>query len=132
LCYPILMAIKILIVEDDQDILDILVYVLQEDGYEVVSSTNSSILNDVARIAPDVILLDEWLSEHSKGSEFCRILKGNAATSAIPVIMLSACTPIERVVTEAGADGHITKPFDINSLSKVIESVINTAKNQLK
>lgn len=115
---------KVLVIEDDQDILDVLVYVLQDDGFEVVTSTNSSILKNIGQIKPDIILLDEWLAAEEKGSDLCRTLKSNQATSRIPVLLVSALTPIESVVAEANADGYIKKPFDIEMIAPTIRAVL--------
>ncbi|MBS7566421.1 response regulator transcription factor [Mucilaginibacter sp. Bleaf8] len=112
------MALKILVIEDDQDILDILEYVLKDDGYEVISSLSSSIIADIESIQPDLILLDEWLKAEERGSELCRQLKTCPNTADIPVLILSAVNPIELVATEAMADGYIKKPFDIDELSR--------------
>jgi two-component system phosphate regulon response regulator PhoB len=57
------MAKKILVIEDDKDIRDSIVYVLEEEGYEVISSESSKILKSINEISPDMVLLDNWLTE---------------------------------------------------------------------
>ncbi|HWZ34672.1 MAG TPA: hypothetical protein VNW51_00855, partial [Mucilaginibacter sp.] len=57
------MAKKILVIEDDKDIRDSIVYVLEEENYEVISSEDSKILKSINEIMPDVVLLDNWLTE---------------------------------------------------------------------
>lgn len=121
------MAIKVLLIDDDQDILDVLIYVLEEEGYEVVCSTSADILQRIGQISPDIILLDEWLCEEEKGSEHCRKLKADLTTRHIPVLMISAFMPIEEVVAEAGADGFIKKPFDIDELKPAIQKALKMA-----
>lgn len=57
------MAKKILVIEDDKDIRDTIVYVLEEEGYEVIASDNARILKKVNDLEPDLILLDNWLTD---------------------------------------------------------------------
>jgi DNA-binding response OmpR family regulator len=115
---------KILVIEDDEDIQNVLVYILQEDGHEVISSLNVLTLAEVEAMSPDIILLDQWLRKNEKGSAWCKKLKANLPTVSIPVLMLSAFTPIEQVVLEACADGYIKKPFDINELCLQINKTL--------
>lgn len=113
---------KIVVIEDDQDILDIVEYILTSNGYEVFPYPKFQPLSIIEQLEPDVILLDEWL-EAMRGSQLCRQLKSNPATQNIPVLIISALTSIESIVEEAGADGYIKKPFDIDSFLTVIEQV---------
>ncbi|WP_158824959.1 response regulator [Mucilaginibacter lacusdianchii] len=114
------MPLKVLIIEDDRDIIDVLEYVLKDDGHEVLAFTNSKVLAEVEQIQPELILLDEWLGEEQKGSDLCRKLKLNPSTASIPVMMLSAVNPIELIMQEALADDYIKKPFDIDDLSSKV------------
>ena len=113
------MSLKLLVVEDDEGIREMLTVVLQYEGYEVIIAQDGSILKDLDTIQPDLIFLDEWLS-HEKGSDLCKMLKADPRTSTIPVILLSALMSVEQFSIEAGADGFIRKPFDIEELNEVI------------
>lgn len=114
------MTAKILLIEDDHDILDIISYVLSDEGFQVISSTASDILKDILSIQPDIIFLDEWLMGDERGSNHCKKLKADPATSHIPVVLLSAQNPIESIAAKAGADDFIPKPFDINALGDAV------------
>jgi two-component system phosphate regulon response regulator PhoB len=86
------MAKKILVIEDDKDIRDSIQYALEEEGYDVTASEDSKILKSFNKIAPDMVLLDNWLTEwksDANGQQISRDLKSNPATSHIPVIMIS-------------------------------------------
>ncbi|MGB4400198.1 MAG: response regulator [Daejeonella sp.] len=111
---------KILIIDDDQDILDITNFLFEQKGYEVIASLNTDILSELFQITPDVILLDDWL-DGTSGHEACKILKAAEATKHIPVIMFSAVMQIEKVAEDCLADGFVKKPFDIDTLVEVIE-----------
>ena len=119
------MAAKIMVIEDDQDILDIITYVLTEQGYEVIAYTQSPALAEIERLQPGLILLDEWLGK-LKGSNFCRQLKANSSTCHIPILMLSALNSIESIAFEAGANGYIKKPFDIEKLYDMISAFVKS------
>jgi len=117
---------KILVIDDDQDILDLTEFLLQEIGYDVVASLTANILDDVLQINPDLILLDNWLGDTS-GQEQCKILKKKPTTRHIPVILFSASTDLEKNAKDCLADGYIEKPFDVDYLEEVIGNLLHTA-----
>jgi two-component system phosphate regulon response regulator PhoB len=122
--YTKAMAKKILVIEDDKDIRDTIVYVLEEEGYEVVSSEDSKILRSLGQIAPDIILLDNWLTEwksDANGEQISRQLKLNPDTSHIPVIIVSAVSNIKEIAEAGLADGYLRKPFDLAELIAIVK-----------
>lgn len=115
--------IKILVIEDDPDILDILSYLLTEEGYEVITSADGGIVNEVQVLMPDLVLLDEWLG-NEKGSALCVKLKADPLTASIPVVMITALSDINEIVKKAGADGYVKKPFNIDEITTTINKFI--------
>ncbi|MDB5115164.1 MAG: hypothetical protein JWQ79_656 [Mucilaginibacter sp.] len=118
------MAKKILVIEDDKDIRDTIVYVLEEEKYEVVSSEDSKILRSIDQIKPDMILLDNWLTEwksDANGEQLSRELKSNPATSHIPVIIISAVSNIKEIAAAGLADAYLRKPFDLADLISIVK-----------
>jgi len=106
---------KVLIVEDDQTLLDVLRYNLTKEGYDVVMATDGGQALEVARNEkPDLIVLDVMLPVMS-GLEVCRILRKDMS---VPILMLTAKTEeIDKVVgLELGADDYLTKPFSLREL----------------
>lgn len=112
---------KILIIDDNQDILELTEFLLNEKGYEVVASSTPHILSELSQINPDMILLDEHL-DGAKGHEQCIILKRTETTKHIPVIILSGAFGIEKIAEKCLADGYINKPFDVDYLYEVVDS----------
>ncbi|NHA02640.1 response regulator transcription factor [Mucilaginibacter sp. HC2] len=110
---------SILLVEDDQDILDILYYIFSDEGYRVERSLGDHVINEVGVFQPDLILLDHRL-QVAWGADICRELKASPHTRHIPVIMMSAVRELEAIAQEAGADGHLPKPFDMEQLLGVV------------
>jgi two-component system phosphate regulon response regulator PhoB len=106
-------AHKILVVDDEEDILDLVEYNLKQNNYKVTCvATGEDALEAARSIKPDLILLDLMLPGVD-GFEVCRILKKDPDTQEIPVVMLTAKGEDIDVVTglELGADDYITKPF---------------------
>lgn len=98
------MAKKILVIEDDKDIRDTIVYVLEEEGYEVIASDNARILKKVNDLEPDLILLDNWLTDWTSdlsGQQLSKALKNNPTTRHIPVILVSAVNNLKEIARPA-------------------------------
>jgi len=115
---------KILVIEDDKDIRDTIVYILEEEQYEVVSSEDSRILRSLNTFNPDLILLDNWLTDwksDANGQQLSKELKSNPATSHIPVIIISAVSNIKEIAEAGMADGYLRKPFDLTDLISIVK-----------
>ena len=108
------MEAKILIVDDEVIVRNLLKRFLEADGYTTLTATTGQeALALVARERPDLVLLDVEMPGLS-GFEVCRLLKANEDTALIPITMLTACQSNDdrRHGIEAGADDYLTKPFD--------------------
>lgn len=119
---------KILVIEDDKDIRDTIVYILQEEQFEVISSEDSKILKSIDTIKPDLVLLDNWLTDwksDANGQQLSKELKTNPATSHIPVIIISAVSNIKEIAEAGLADGYLRKPFDITELTDIVKKYIH-------
>jgi len=104
---------RILIVDDEEDILELVRYNLDKNGYKVITATSGEQAIIEARgKTPDLIILDLMLPDID-GLEVCRKLKSDVKTERIPIIMLSAKGEETDIVTglELGADDYVTKPF---------------------
>jgi len=115
---------KILVIEDDKDIRDTIVYILEEENYEVISSEDSKILKSLDIYNPDLILLDNWLTDwksDANGQQLCKDLKSNPATSHIPVIIISAVSNIKEIAEAGQANGYLRKPFDLAELVEIVK-----------
>jgi len=121
---------KILIVEDDRDIAEMVEYNLRKEGYETLSAFNGE---DGVKLAkkesPDLIILDIMLPIID-GFEVCRILKKEQITADIPVIILSAKSQeTDKIVgLELGADDYVTKPFSPRELIARIRAIMRRGR----
>jgi DNA-binding response OmpR family regulator len=107
---------KILVVDDEPDILEFLEVILEEEGYAVAVADKGEYLEKLHDDGlPDLILLDVLLSGQD-GREIVKRLKGQERTKHIPVIMFSAHPSAERTTRKAGAEDFVAKPFDMDIL----------------
>ena len=125
---------KILIIEDEPDIVRMLEYNLKKEGLRVVSAPDGQAgLRQARKQCPDIILLDLMLPEID-GLEVCRALRQERDTAGIPVIMLTAKgRESDKVVgLELGADDYITKPFSVGELIARIKAVLRRSRDKEK
>lgn len=115
---------RILVVDDDPDIVLVLVTILEDAGYTVLTAdatTYQAPLRD--REPPDLILLDMLLSGHD-GRDIARELKGQQTTNHIPIIMLSAHPSAQREAQAVGADQFMAKPFEMDELLATVAATL--------
>jgi CheY-like chemotaxis protein len=111
---------KILVCDDDQDILDLVTLVL-EDTFQVTAEIDSTqLMQRAAVLKPDLILLDMWMP-HLRGDQLTTALKKQPGSSSIPVVIFSASKDGREEAFSAGADAFLAKPFDIDELSNIAE-----------
>jgi len=116
---------RVLILDDDLDILQICTIVLKKKGFDVMTLNHSNqVLEQVSSYHPDVILMDNWIPGPG-GIEATRMLKTNAATQNIPVIFFSANSNVTQLAREAQADYFLQKPFDISELEAIVQMAIS-------
>lgn len=118
---------KILVVDDNDDILELITMILETDGFEVVGSKNGLNLEKlIEEHSPDVILLDVLLG-NVDGRYLCHRVKSNVKTSHIPVIMISASHAAKSIQDGyCYPDDFIAKPFDIDDLVFRVKKVLGT------
>jgi DNA-binding response OmpR family regulator len=119
------MSKKILILDDDSDILEILTIVLSEAGYETRALTHGeTVLEDITNFQPDLVLMDVMLGSMD-GRAICKDIKQNEVTSHLPVILISGTHDLARSLHLSGApDDFVAKPFGIQYLlAKVAQQI---------
>jgi CheY-like chemotaxis protein len=122
-----IMKKKILILDDDKDILDILAYMLSEEGYEIHTQMHGeNIMPTLKSLSPDLILIDLMLAGLD-GRSISRAIKQNPETRHIPVIMITARPDLRPQPHEEDApDDFISKPFDINNVIKKVAKYLKS------
>jgi CheY-like chemotaxis protein len=120
------------VADDDPDILKLIARRLGMRGYDVVTASNgAAALEAVARSAPKAIVLD-WLMPSMSGVEACAELKQDPETAAIPVVLLTAKAADSDIDegARAGADGYLTKPFELYDLDTLLRRLIGEASQE--
>lgn len=115
---------KVLIIENDKDIRQIVEFILEDQGFETLSVPEPENLLEIVPFEPDVILLDEFINS-SPGHRLCRRIKQVDKLKIIPVIILSTANDIELIVSECGANDYIRKPFDLEEMVGKVLRIVN-------
>jgi DNA-binding response OmpR family regulator len=114
----------IIIFDDDEDILSICSFILEEQGWKVYAYTDcNQITEKVSAISPDVIIMDNWIPDDG-GIIATQTLKKHESLKNIPVVYFSANSDIELLASHAGAEIYLAKPFDLEELENVINKVL--------
>lgn len=124
---------KLLLVEDDLALAELLKYRFEGQGFEVrQTSDGDEALLYAAEEAPDVVILD-WMIEGTSGIEVCRRLRRQKSTAKIPIIMLTARNAEEDRIRglETGADDYVTKPFSPRELLARVSTVLRRVRPAL-
>jgi len=122
----------ILIIDDEKDLIELVRYNLDKEGYDVISASDGQTGLDIAqRHKLDLIVLD-LMMPGMEGLEVCRRLRSDPRTARIPVIMLTAkATEADRVVgLELGADDYITKPFAPREMVARVKAILRRTSTQ--
>ncbi|CAN5343768.1 response regulator [soil metagenome] len=113
---------KILIVEDNELLIEVMTYILISNGYEVIAlSRGDDVFNHIKTTHPDLVILDAILPGMD-GRDICQLIKLNKATKDLPVIICSGDDSIGESLRQKGApDDVLQKPFDITALIEKVE-----------
>jgi DNA-binding response OmpR family regulator len=118
---------RILVLDDDDDILFVVESILTDAGFHVYGTTRSEGVIELAeQFAPELILLDFMLTD-GNGGEICRSLKLHKSLNNIPVVMFSAYTNPSIRFDDFGCDCFIAKPFDVSELLLQVNKYLHTA-----
>jgi two-component system response regulator VicR len=112
---------RILVIEDDEDILELLKIVFRDSGYDMIFSNTDMDTDYIRVLHPDLVLLDVRLKGASRdGAEICREIKASPAFNSVPVILCSGEYNLAEIARDCHADMYISKPYNfLNLLSQV-------------
>jgi two-component system response regulator VicR len=116
---------RILVIDDDEDILDILNIIFESEGYHVIVSNTAAAAEDIHIIKPDLVLLDFRIAGSQKnGAQICAQIKSGNSLKHLPVMLISAESDISNIANECGANAYVKKPFDIYHLLSQVRDFI--------
>lgn len=115
---------RVMIFDDDTDLLEVCSIVLKSKNYIVVGLNKcSDIIQEVKLFSPNVILMDNWIPDVG-GVKATQELKENPELKSIPIIFFSANDKVEDLALEAGAEFYLQKPFEIEELEAAVSKAI--------
>jgi DNA-binding response OmpR family regulator len=116
------MISRILILEDDTHILELMESILEDEGYYTIALDHYLPVEDLMDLSPDLVLLDIRLS-NGYGHLLCKDLKANPVTSKIPVVLISGSANLDTIAKECNADGFLNKPFSVEGLISIVKNL---------
>ncbi len=120
---------KVLIYDDDTDLLEVCSLILQSRNFDVITKDKcTTILNDLEQHQPDVILMDNWIPDIG-GVKATRMIKDSGEFKHIPVIFFSANNDVGEMASNAGAEYSLQKPFDISELERIVVKAADAYMN---
>jgi len=123
---------KILIVDDEQDIVELISYNLEKEGFSTIKAYDGvSIFNVISTKKPDLLILDLMLPGMN-GLDICKKIRANPATADLPIIMLTAKgDELDKIIgLEIGADDYITKPFSVKELIARVRTILRRSQDR--
>jgi DNA-binding response OmpR family regulator len=120
------MSKKIVVADDQDDILRMMQSILSRQGYEVETDATGNLLDEIGNEHPDLIILDINLGNRD-GSDICRKLKEQEFSKHIPVILISAVMDLPKISESCGADDYLAKPFRLSDLINKVQQNLQAA-----
>jgi len=117
------MSKVIVVIEDDEYLMYMIRYILNEEGYIVEEFQKIPTIEQVRALQPHLVLTDLKLP-NGNGNEFCKDLKNSPLTKHIPVIVVSATDDVANIAFQYKADAFIAKPFDLTSFMTVVNDAV--------
>lgn len=127
-----MMRKKILIVDDEKDIVELIAYNLEREGFAVSRAFDGQKAWELVNLEkPDLVILDLMMPE-IPGMDVCRMIRRQDSTAALPIIMLTAKSdPIDKILgLEVGADDYVAKPFHVRELIARVRAVLRRSERQ--
>lgn len=112
---------KVVLVQDNKEILEIMDQVLEEEGFEVTASLTTEPIEQIESIEPDIVIVDDHIKGTVKGSQVIKELKSDPQTEDIPAVLTSTSSNLPSEAAECNADDFIAKPFGIDDMIDVIK-----------
>lgn len=103
---------NLLIIEEDTDAREMMVFMFENNGYNVLQAGKEISVEETAQLNPNLIIVGYQLGD-TPGNDICLRLKGNELTQPIPVILYSATSTVEKISKGSSADAYVAKPLEL-------------------
>ncbi|WP_207425387.1 response regulator [Pedobacter sp. SYSU D00535] len=115
---------RVLIVDDDSDIIDLVSLILEEAGFQVIVSSQQSLIKDIYRYKPGLILYDGWKKQKEDFQVLSQV-KRDKICSRIPIILFSTATDLPSLAQAYQTDSYLDKPFELDQLVDAVRNCYN-------
>ncbi|MDQ0782488.1 two-component system response regulator [Chryseobacterium sp. W4I1] len=112
---------KVVLIQDNEDILEIMDQVLEDEGFDVTASLTTEPIEKIDEIEPDVVIVDDHIRGNKKGSKVIEELKTDPETEDVSAVLTSTSYDLAEKAKECKADDYIEKPFDIDHMINVVK-----------
>lgn len=112
---------KVVLIQDDEDILDIMDEVLTDEGFDVTPSLTTEPIDNINEIDPDVVVVDEHVQGGKKGTKIIEELKCDPETEDLSAVLTSTSYDLPQKAQACKADDYIEKPFDLDHMVDVVK-----------
>lgn len=112
---------KIVLIQDDEQILELMDHILTGEGYDVIPSLTTEPIEEIGEIDPDAVIVDEHIKGSKRGTKVIKELKSDPETEEVPAVLTSTSADLSQKAEECKADDYIEKPFDIDHLVDVVK-----------
>lgn len=113
---------KVVLIQDDEDILEIMDEVLTDEGFDVTSSLTTEPIENIDKIEPDVVVVDEHIRGGKKGTKVIEELKSDPETEDLSAVLTSTSYDLPQAAKDCKADDYIEKPFDLDHMVDVVKN----------
>lgn len=117
----VVMKKKVVLIQDNEDILDIMDQVLEQEGFEVTGSLTTEPIEQLDEIDPDVVVVDEHIKGKKRGSVVIDELKSDPQTQDVSAVLTSTSFDLPEKAKACKADDYIEKPFDLDHMVEVVK-----------
>ncbi|SHM44013.1 response regulator [Chryseobacterium polytrichastri] len=112
---------KIVLIQDNEDILNIMDELLQEEDFDVTASLTTEPIKNIDEIDPDLVIIDDHIKGEKKGSEVIEELKSDPGSEDVSAVLTSTSHDLPKRAKECKANDYIKKPFDIDHMIEVVK-----------
>jgi Response regulator containing CheY-like receiver, AAA-type ATPase, and DNA-binding domains len=112
---------KIVLIQDNKDILEVMEEILEDEGFKVVPSLTTAPIDNIEEIDPDLVIVDDNIKGNKKGSKVIKELKEDPQTEDLSAVLTSTSNDLPQKAIECKADDYIEKPFDIDHMVEVVK-----------
>lgn len=112
---------KVVLLQDNKEILEIMDQVLEEEGFDVIGSLTTEPIKNIDTIDPDIVIVDDHIKGTMKGSQVIKELKSDPQTEDISAVLTSTSNNLAKEAADCNADDFIAKPFGIDDMIDVVK-----------